>query len=131
MLPMTCCAKAGRTKANVKAMTNASDVVFIFLFTTELIRTSFRSARRHRNVFRDLWRRVEIFPESKAPDQMTVDVVNIGEALTLTGRVIALCAVLETVDRKSSPVDLRNPERRVSCRGIRIRIAECPVNASY
>ena len=60
---------------------------------------------------------------------MTVGVVNIGEALTLTGRVIALCAVLETVDRKSSPVDLRNPERRVSCRGI--RIAGCPVNASY
>src|SRR6266849_7575444 len=88
----------------------------------------FRSARRHRNVFGDLRRRVEILSESKAPDQMTVAVVNIGDALALTGRVVPLRTVLETVDRKPSSIDFRNPERRVPCGGI--RIAKGPVNAS-
>ncbi len=88
-----------------------------FHFSTHTL-NQFRSIRRHRNIFGNLRRRVEIFSEGKAPYPMTSAVENVGEAPARAGNIVELCAVLEDINRNADSVDLRDAQRRVSFRTI-------------
>src|SRR5713101_4830947 len=72
------------------------------------VRRQFRSARGDEDVFRDLWRRVEVLFEVKAPYQTAGAVEYVGEAFAATGRIVDLCAVVEGVNRDASSVNVRD-----------------------
>ncbi len=88
-----------------------------FHFSTHTL-NQFRSIRRHRDIFDNLRRRIEILSEGKAPYPMTSAVEDVGEAATRTGNIIKPCAVLEDVYRNADSIDLGDTQRRVPFRTI-------------
>jgi hypothetical protein len=72
------------------------------------------------NEFNDLWRRVQILPEDKAPYQVTGAVEDIGKPSAPTGHVAELGTVPEGVDSNAHSVNFRDAQRRVSYWSIRI-----------
>ena len=93
------------------------------------VRRQFRSARGDEDVFRDLWRRVEVLFEVKAPYQTAGAVEYVGEAFAATGRIVDLCAVVEGVNRDASSVNVRDSQRGVPRWSD--RIAVCSFNRSH
>lgn len=75
------------------------------------LRQGFRSARGHEDVFGDLWRRVEILSEGKAPYQMAGAVEYVSRVLAPTGHVVDLCTVVEDVNRNASSINVRDSQR--------------------
>ncbi len=88
-------------------------LLFSFLYTHL---ESVRSPRRHRNIFDNLWWRVQILSEGKAPYEMTVAVENVGEAAARARDIVDPGAVLEDINRNADSIDLRDPQRRVTFR---------------
>ena len=92
------------------------------------ISDQFRSARGHEHVFRDLWRRVEIFSEAKAPNETACAVEYVGGAFAPTGHIISLCTLAKDVNRNASSVNVRDSQWRIICWNI--TIAMCSVQAN-
>jgi len=80
---------------------------FSFLYTHL---ESVRSPPKYWNIVNNLWWRVQILSEGKAPYEMTIAVENVGEAPARAGYIVDPGAVLEDINRDADSVDFRDPQ---------------------
>ena len=95
-------------------------LLFSFLYTHL---ESVLSIRRHRNVFDNLWWRIQVLFEGKAPYEMTGTVEHVGKAAACAGNIVDPGAVLEDINCDADSVDLRDSYRRVAFGTFRISVA--------